>query len=168
MLFQYVSLSAIYALKKKTIRKIVYSYWLGPRTTAVLFNPRIEQRVKQNSCCSRGIISLLRHSILRQSLLRHSILRQSLLRHSILRQSLLRHSILRQSLLRHLLLRQSLLRLLILRVTDSLCNSGAFNNPNAVRDCPFNLKEEAWFLSRSRKFFSYAALLFLKHFSAPQ
>ena len=158
MLFQYVSLSAIYALKKKTIRKIVYSYWLGPRTTAVLFNPRIEQRVKQNSCCSRGIISLLRHSILRQSLLRHSILRQSLLRHSILR----------QSLLRHLLLRQSLLRLLILRVTDSLCNSGAFNNPNAVRDCPFNLKEEAWFLSRSRKFFSYAALLFLKHFSAPQ
>jgi hypothetical protein len=30
---------------------------------------------------------------------------------------------------------------LILRVTDSLCNSGAFNNPNAVRDCPFNLKE---------------------------
>jgi hypothetical protein len=148
MLFQYVSLSAIYVLKKKTIRKIVYSYWLGPRTTAVLFNPRIEQRVKQNSCCSRGIISLLRHSILRQSLLRHSILRQSLLR--------------------HLLLRQSLLRLLILRVTDSLCNSGAFNNPNAVRDCPFNLKEEAWFLSRSRKFFSYAALLFLKHFSAPQ
>ena len=39
----------------------------------------------------------------------------SLLRHSILRQSLLRHSILRQSLLRHLLLWQSLLRLLILR-----------------------------------------------------
>jgi hypothetical protein len=38
-------------------------------------------------------------------------------------------------------------------VTDSLCNSGAFNNPNAVRDCPFNLKEEAWFLSWSRKFF---------------
>ena len=53
-------------------------------------------------------------------------------------------------------------------VTDSLCNSGAFNNLNAVRDCPFNLKEEAWFLSRSRKFFSYAALLFLKHFSAAQ
>ena len=25
-------------------------------------------------------------------------------------------------------------------VTDSLCNSGAFSNPNAVRDCPFNLK----------------------------
>ena len=22
-------------------------------------------------------------------------------------------------------------------VTDSLCNSGAFSNPNAVRDCPF-------------------------------
>ena len=39
----------------------------------------------------------------------------SLLRHSILRQSLLRHSILRQSLLRQLLLRQSLLRFLILR-----------------------------------------------------
>ena len=53
-------------------------------------------------------------------------------------------------------------------VTDSLCNSGAFNNANAVRDCPFNLKEEACFLSRSRKFFSYAALLFLKLFSAAQ
>ena len=52
-------------------------------------------------------------------------------------------------------------------VTDSLCNSGAFSNPNAVRDCPFNLKG-AWFLSRSRKFFSYAALLFLKLFSAAQ
>ena len=52
-------------------------------------------------------------------------------------------------------------------VTDSLCNSGAFSNPNAVRDCPFNLKG-AWFLSRSRTFFSYAALLFLKLFSAAQ
>ena len=49
-------------------------------------------------------------------------------------------------------------------VTDSLCNSGAFSNPNAVRDCPFNLKG-AWFLSWSRIFFSYAALLFLKLFS---
>jgi hypothetical protein len=37
-------------------------------------------------------------------------------------------------------------------VTDNLCNSGAFSNPNAVRDCPFNLKG-AWFLSRRRKFF---------------
>ena len=52
-------------------------------------------------------------------------------------------------------------------VTDSLCNSGAFSNPNAVQDCPFNLKG-AWFLSWSRKFFSYAALLFLKLFSAAQ
>ena len=52
-------------------------------------------------------------------------------------------------------------------VTDSLCNSGAFSNPNAVRDCPFNFKG-AWFLSRSRKFFSYVALLFLKLFSAAQ
>jgi hypothetical protein len=52
-------------------------------------------------------------------------------------------------------------------VTDSLCNSGAFSNPNAVRDCPFNLKG-AWFLSWSGKFFSYAALLFLKLFSAAQ
>ena len=52
-------------------------------------------------------------------------------------------------------------------VTYSLCNSGAFSNPNAVRDCPFNLKG-AWFLSRSRKFFSYASLLFLKLFSAAQ
>jgi hypothetical protein len=34
-------------------------------------------------------------------------------------------------------------------VTDSLCNFGAFSNPNAVRDCPFNLKG-AWFLSRSQ------------------
>jgi hypothetical protein len=52
-------------------------------------------------------------------------------------------------------------------VTDSLCNSGAFSNPNAVRDCPFILKG-AWFLSQSWKFFSYAALLFLKLFSAAQ
>ena len=52
-------------------------------------------------------------------------------------------------------------------VTDSLCNSGAFSNPNAVRDCPFNLKG-AWFLSQSWKFFSYAALLFLNLFSATQ
>ena len=50
-------------------------------------------------------------------------------------------------------------------VTDNLCNSDAFNNPNAVRDCLFNLKEEAWFLS---SFFSYATLLFLKLFSAAQ
>jgi hypothetical protein len=66
-----------------------------------------------------------------------------------------------------LLLRQSLLRLLILRQWPIVCNSGAFRNPNAVRDCPFNLKG-AWFLSWSRKFFSYAALLFLKLFSATQ
>jgi hypothetical protein len=32
-------------------------------------------------------------------------------------------------------------------VIDSLCNSGTFSNPNAVRDCPFSLKG-AWFLSR--------------------
>jgi hypothetical protein len=80
--------------------------------------------------------------------------------------SLLRHSILRQSLLRHLLLRQSLLRLLILRQWP-IVFAGAFSNPNAVRDCPFKLKG-AWFLSRSRKFFSNAALLFLKLFSAAQ
>ena len=52
-------------------------------------------------------------------------------------------------------------------VTDSLCNSGTFSNPNAVQDCPFNLKG-AWFLSRSRKFFSYAALLFLNFFSTAE
>jgi hypothetical protein len=53
-------------------------------------------------------------------------------------------------------------------VTDSLCNSGAFSNPNAVRDFPpFNLKG-TWFLSQSQKFFSHAALLFLKLFSAAQ
>jgi hypothetical protein len=45
--------------------------------------------------------------------------------------------------------------------------AGAFSNPNTVWDCPFNLKR-AWFLSQSRKFFSYAALLFLKLFSAAQ
>ena len=54
-----------------------------------------------------------------------------------------------------------------LTVINSLCNSGAFSNPNAVRDCKFNLKG-AWFLSRSPKFFSYAALLFLKLFSTAQ
>ena len=37
-----------------------------------------------------AIMSLLRHSILRQSLLRHSILRQSLLRHLLLRLLILR------------------------------------------------------------------------------
>jgi hypothetical protein len=47
----------------------------------------------------------------------------------------------------------------------SLCNSGAFSNPNAVQEFPFNLKR---FFSRSRNFFSYAALLFLKLFSAAQ
>ena len=52
-------------------------------------------------------------------------------------------------------------------VTDSLCNSGAFSNPNTVRDCPFNLKG-ALFLSQRRTFFSYAALLFLKLFSSAQ
>ena len=46
-------------------------------------------------------------------------------------------------------------------VTDSLCNSGAFSNPNTVRDCPFNLKG-AWFLSQSRKLFSYEALFLQK------
>ena len=51
--------------------------------------------------------------------------------------------------------------------TDSLCNSGTFSNPNAVRDCPFSLKG-TWFLSRNLNFFSYAALLFLKLFSAAQ
>ena len=49
-------------------------------------------------------------------------------------------------------------------VTDSLCNSGAFNNANAVRDCPFNLKEEAWFLSRSRKFFFVCSAIVFKAF----
>ena len=52
-------------------------------------------------------------------------------------------------------------------VTDSLGNSGAFSNLNTVWDCPFNLKG-TWFLSQSRKFFSYAALLFFKLFSAAQ
>jgi hypothetical protein len=62
------------------------------------------------------------------------------------------------SLLRHSILQQSLLQLLILRQWP-IVFAGAFSNPNAVRDCPFKLKG-AWFLSRSRMFFSYAALLF--------
>ena len=48
-------------------------------------------------------------------------------------------------------------------VTDSLCNSGAFSNPNAVRDCPFKLKG-AWFLSRSRKFFFVCSAIVFKAF----
>ena len=35
-------------------------------------------------------------------------------------------------------------------VTDSLCNSGAFSNPNAVRDCSFNLKGVGSFFSMQR------------------
>jgi hypothetical protein len=54
--------------------------------------------------------------------------------------------------------------LYISAVTDSLCNSGTFNNPNAVRDCPFNLKEEAWFLSRSQNFFSACSAIVFKAF----
>jgi hypothetical protein len=46
-------------------------------------------------------------------------------------------------------------------VTDNLCNSGAFNNPNAVRDCPFNLKEEAcFFIPESELFFVCSAIVF--------
>ena len=48
-------------------------------------------------------------------------------------------------------------------VTDSLCNSGAFSNPNAVRDCPFNLKG-AWFFSRSQKFFPVCSVIVFKAF----
>ena len=48
-------------------------------------------------------------------------------------------------------------------VTNSLCNSGAFSNPNAVQDL-----KGAWGFFRSRNFFSYVALLFLKLFSAAQ
>jgi hypothetical protein len=48
-------------------------------------------------------------------------------------------------------------------VTDSLCNSGAFSNPNAVRDCPFNFKG-AWFLSRSQKFFFVCSAIVFKAF----
>jgi hypothetical protein len=50
-----------------------------------------------------------------------------------------------------------------LTVIDNLCNSGAFSNPNAVRDCPFNLKG-AWFLSRSRKFFFVCSTIVFKAF----
>ena len=78
--------------------------------------------------------------------------------------SLLRHSILRQSLLQ-----QSLLWLLILRQWPIIFAILVLLTIQfAVRDCLFNLKEEAWFLSRSRKFFSYATLLFLKLFSVAQ
>ena len=48
-----------------------------------------------------------------------------------------------------------------LTVINSLCNSGAFSNPNAVRDCPFNLKG-AWFLSRSQKFFFVCSAIVFK------
>ena len=48
-------------------------------------------------------------------------------------------------------------------VTDSLCNSGAFSNPNTVRDCPFNLKG-AWFLSQSRNFFFVCSAIVFKAF----
>jgi hypothetical protein len=45
-------------------------------------------------------------------------------------------------------------------VTDSLCNSGAFSNPNAVRDCPFNLKGAWFFIPESEVFFVYSAIVF--------
>ena len=90
-----------------------------------------------------GIMSLLRHSILRQSLLRHSILRHSILRQSLLRQSLLRHLLLRQSLLRLLILRQWPIVFAILALLAIQMQYGT---------AQFNLKG-AWFLSRSRKFF---------------
>jgi hypothetical protein len=48
-------------------------------------------------------------------------------------------------------------------VTDNLCNSGAFSNPNAVRDCPFNLKG-ACFLSWSRNFFFVCSAIVFKAF----
>jgi hypothetical protein len=56
-------------------------------------------------------------------------------------------------------------------VTDSLYNSGAFSNPNAVRDCPFNLKgilldlHEIIF-SFVKKIFCWAALKSFKNKSA--
>ena len=82
--------------------------------------------------------------------------------------SLLRHSILRQSLLRHLLLRQSLLRLLILRQWPIVFAILAL----LAIQMQYGTAHLTWkghvFLSRSRKFFSYAALLFLKLFSAAQ
>jgi hypothetical protein len=37
-------------------------------------------------------------------------------------------------------------------VTDSLCNSGAFSNPNAVQDCPFILKDYMVENSKDLKF----------------
>jgi hypothetical protein len=49
------------------------------------------------------------------------------------------------------LLRHSILPTLITptlntsTVTDNLCNSGAISNPNAVRDCPFNLKGHGFY-----------------------
>jgi hypothetical protein len=30
-------------------------------------------------------------------------------------------------------------------MTDSLCKYGAFSNPNAVRDCPFNRKGHGFY-----------------------
>ena len=45
-------------------------------------------------------------------------------------------------------------------VTDSLCNSGAFSNPNAVRDCPFNLKGAWFFIPESEVFFVCSTIVF--------
>ena len=48
-------------------------------------------------------------------------------------------------------------------VTNNLCNSGAFSNPNAVRDCPFNLKR-AWFFIPESEVFSVCSAIFFKAF----
>ena len=83
----------------------------------------------------------------------------SLLRHSILWQSLLRHSILRQSLLRLLILRQWPIVFAILALLTIQMQYGTAH---------LTWKKRHGFYPGVGSFFSHAALLFLKLFSAAQ
>ena len=46
-------------------------------------------------------------------------------------------------------------------VTDSLCNSGAISNPNAVRDCPFNLKGTGFYPAAQQNIFYKSKYYFI-------
>jgi hypothetical protein len=107
-------------------------------------------------------------------LVRDNVITPTLNTLTVITPTVITPTVITQTLITQTVITQTLITLTIITptlntstVTDSLCNSGAFSNPNAVRDWPFNLKG-AWFLSRSRKFFSHAALLFLKLSSAAQ
>ena len=104
-------------------------------------------------------------------LVRDNVITPTLNTLTVITPTVITPTVITQTLITQTVITQTLITLTIITptlntstVTDSLCNSGAFSNPNAVRDWPFNLKG-AWFLSRSWKFLSYAALLFLKLFS---